>query len=192
MNKGIENLKEERNAAIEAGDRFYFSGKPCRHHHMSVRYASTGACKECFSSAAIKSKSDPFRGQCYVDPERRSQRGFLKALRSANPLYSQVHAAKHRCKRLDLPFDLTPESVFALYEIDPICPITLKRMLLPTESGHRLDRLSMDRKDPTGGYTMDNIQLMSMRGNLIKGNNTDPTLFERMANLVRLHKKSQD
>ena len=37
----------EREAAKAAGERFYWTGKPCRNGHLSKRYTGTGACAAC-------------------------------------------------------------------------------------------------------------------------------------------------
>lgn len=36
-----------RASAIEKGSLVYYSGKPCKHGHLSERYVSTGHCLEC-------------------------------------------------------------------------------------------------------------------------------------------------
>ena len=39
-----------RKQAIELGEMFYFTGKPCKHGHVSKRYAKTRICVECSNS----------------------------------------------------------------------------------------------------------------------------------------------
>lgn len=41
------NNTDKRIAARDAGERFYFTGVPCKRGHVSQRYASTGGCMEC-------------------------------------------------------------------------------------------------------------------------------------------------
>jgi hypothetical protein len=38
-----------RKAALEAGESTYFTGKPCKHGHISYRYSNSGGCKICIS-----------------------------------------------------------------------------------------------------------------------------------------------
>ena len=45
----------EREAAKAAGERFYFTGKPCRNGHLSKRSTATGICCACASVNSIKS-----------------------------------------------------------------------------------------------------------------------------------------
>lgn len=37
----------EREAALENGDRTYYTGRPCRRGHISPRYAANCVCKMC-------------------------------------------------------------------------------------------------------------------------------------------------
>jgi len=40
---------KNRKSAIAAGDWKYFTGKPCRHGHLSWRYTSSSVCCECLT-----------------------------------------------------------------------------------------------------------------------------------------------
>ena len=39
----------KRAKAKELGERFYFTGKPCKHGHISKRYTDKGTCCECMA-----------------------------------------------------------------------------------------------------------------------------------------------
>jgi hypothetical protein len=40
-------LKLSRREAIEAKDKYYFTGKPCKHGHWSKRHTADGSCLQC-------------------------------------------------------------------------------------------------------------------------------------------------
>jgi len=40
-------MKRTRNEAMKAVERFYNTGKPCKHGHLANRYTFSGACMEC-------------------------------------------------------------------------------------------------------------------------------------------------
>lgn len=40
-------MKRTRNEAMKAVERFYNTGKPCKHGHLSDRYTFSGACLAC-------------------------------------------------------------------------------------------------------------------------------------------------
>lgn len=44
----------EREAAKIAGERFYFTGKPCKNGHVSKRYTGTGSCSACASINSLR------------------------------------------------------------------------------------------------------------------------------------------
>lgn len=38
---------QTRNAALEAGEPRYYTGRPCKHGHLSERYTKNSACIDC-------------------------------------------------------------------------------------------------------------------------------------------------
>ena len=46
-NEIISDLPSSRKDALGCGAKFYYTGKPCKHGHLSNRRASTGNCLEC-------------------------------------------------------------------------------------------------------------------------------------------------
>ena len=40
-------MKQSRSKAIEAGEMYYKTGKPCKHGHFSKRFTADGGCYEC-------------------------------------------------------------------------------------------------------------------------------------------------
>jgi len=45
-----------RKDAMAQGKTVYFTGKPCKNHHISQRYVSSGGCLECFRLARLAEK----------------------------------------------------------------------------------------------------------------------------------------
>lgn len=48
-----------RKQAVDAGKRYFFTGKPCKHGHISERYVGNGACVECLRPKSIAVISSP-------------------------------------------------------------------------------------------------------------------------------------
>lgn len=67
-------------------------------------------------------------------------------------------AARARARKRGIPFDLLLEDIV----IPPVCPVL----------GLPMDRPSLDRFDPTRGYTPDNIRVISTRANTLKSDGT--------------------
>lgn len=63
-----------REQAIEAGESTFYTGKPCKHGHLTERYTINGTCAEC---ARVKSRATQQRA-------RASIKARLEAARAAN------------------------------------------------------------------------------------------------------------
>ena len=66
-----------RSEALNMGELTYFTGKLCKHGHLSVRYVSTSICKECCrvnSSKRRKSHPDYMKGYLERYKDRRNDR----------------------------------------------------------------------------------------------------------------------
>ena len=50
--------KSERTEAKLNGDKFYFTGKPCKHGHIAPRYTGKGTCTECMKLSFDLKKED--------------------------------------------------------------------------------------------------------------------------------------
>jgi hypothetical protein len=44
--------------ATEKGLTFYFTGKPCKHGHISERLVKGGSCRECKNSISAKKRNE--------------------------------------------------------------------------------------------------------------------------------------
>jgi len=83
---------------------------------------------------------------------------------------AKIAGAKSRCLKAGLPFDLTVEGLFWPTH----CPVF--GFELTYSAGNHFTKqsgASLDRIDPNGGYTLDNVQVISFRANLIKNDMTD-------------------
>lgn len=47
-----DNLPATRQEARDTGSKHYFTGKPCKHGHISERFTSTGNCVACYKEPA--------------------------------------------------------------------------------------------------------------------------------------------
>lgn len=88
-----------------------------------------------------------------------------------NPLYYYrkrvLTKIKTKCKKKKIPFSLSPEDII----IPEFCPVLgLKLDLTVGTKGHGFKRNSpsIDRINPKGGYTPDNIRIISARANVLK------------------------
>jgi len=91
----------ERAKAKELGERFYFTGKPCMHGHISKRYTGKGTCCECMAvDFALKkdSRLDQMRSNYAAKKTIYSDR--MVAWRLGNKHKQAVYSAKKRSEML--------------------------------------------------------------------------------------------
>jgi hypothetical protein len=101
--------RASRVAAIAAGERTYFSGKPCPAGHQAPRYAVNGSCTECLrlrSKAQAEAKGRvPRVAKQKVAKQKKP--AFVKATFVRNPVFEAAHRyslsieARERSRYLD-------------------------------------------------------------------------------------------
>ena len=159
------NIKT-RNQAINDGDKIYFTGKPCKHGHISPRWIF-GACCECKklidknykqnNKEHIKKYHKIYSKKNYTTENRRKKR--------INNIESEMfQAAKSRAKLKNLEFNITKEDII----IPNNCPIF--GVTLNFENKNNVPTL--DRIDSGEGYIKGNIQVICFKANRLKNNGT--------------------
>ena len=102
-------------------------------------------------------------------PERANARA--REWRQRNPKYMLFHSAKRRALTKGIEFTITMEDIPDLPETCPIALIPIKARN-DGKRGPCENSPSLDRVDTTGGYTCDNIRIISHRGNRWKSDMT--------------------
>lgn len=85
-------------------------------------------------------------------------------------LKNKLGRAKCRAKQSNLPFDLTVEDLYNLWnEQNGKCAISNIPMTYEFCKGNVMTNISVDQINPKAGYTKDNIQLVCWAVNRMKG-----------------------
>ena len=133
--------------AKQKNERYYFTGKPCKHGHVSKRNTHNGTCYECVQKASNVSYH-----KTRTSPEKRKQQILTRI--------------KQRAMRENTKFDLTVDNI----NWPTHCPVFGYEL-----SYYKTDKdrsVSIDKHDPEKGYTKDNVVVMSLRANRAKWNLT--------------------
>lgn len=102
-------------------------------------------------------------------------RGYQRQRRAANPKMAMLERARERATRSRLEFCLSPEDI----EVPETCPVLgIPIIVGSSRSGNSP---SLDRIRPEGGYTADNVRVISSKANSMKGDRTLPELHELAA-----------
>ena len=97
-----------------------------------------------------------------------------------NPERRMCAKIKSRCKKLNTYFDIKPDDLV----IPKTCPV----LDIPLDSSTSDHVPSVDRFDPSKGYTIDNINIISNRANSLKSNAT----LAEIEKLYNWMKKQED
>ena len=78
--------------------------------------------------------------------------------------------AKLRAKKQDIVCNLTLDELLSIFPTDYCCPVLKTKLIWGCSGkGNRWGSPSIDRVDPQGDYTKDNVMIISWRANKIKG-----------------------
>lgn len=136
-------MKSTRKEARLAGDRYYYTGKPCKHGHDSKRTVATGNCYECQQLASNK---------CYHDAKKDIEKRKKQILTNV----------RQRANRDNVPFDLEVEDLVW----NKTCPIFGYE--ISYDKADRDRSPSLDKTIPSLGYVKGNVVVMSNRANRAK------------------------
>jgi hypothetical protein len=146
---------------------FYFTGKPCKHGHISERLVKGGSCRECKNliSKKIREKDrEKYNEYCrkkkkeHYSTEKRREK-YLNNIES-----ELFYAAKNRAKNKNIDFTITIEDVI----IPNKCPV----FDIPLNNKDRLHAPTLDRIINELGYIKGNVQVISSKANRLKNNGT--------------------
>lgn len=112
----------ERKEAIAAGVGQYFTGKPCKHGHISNRYTQSGACAACVAIAAARDRGANHSGVVIPHAQREAERVAVmraaiaerQAKMSALNALKPVRVPAHSQDLNDL-FEMAVELCLAVY-----------------------------------------------------------------------------
>jgi len=160
----IAEIKNRKQAKLD-GNKLYFTNKICSNGHVSVRYVSTGNCKECNN---MRIRDNPGKHKQHVNKWLSKNPNYYPKRRAANYALNLWSHAKYRAKERNLEFNITVSDVV----IPKMCPVFGKPFVIPVSSRTSIKDSSfsptIDRIDNSKGYTKDNSHVISRRANTLK------------------------
>lgn len=108
-----------------------------------------------------------------IDRLKKEKAEYDKQHREERREYRVLQGIKQRAAEKGIDFDLTLEDI-SNFSVCPVFGIELKR----GEGKPQACSPSVDRIDPTKGYTKDNIQILSNKANTMKQNATPEELLQ--------------
>ena len=123
-----------------------------------------------------------------IHSARRTEKSTITShrCRSRNPSRYLYNQAKHRSRKRNIFFDITPEDIV----VPDYCPVLDIPLVMGRglKGGPTHNSPSIDRIDPKKGYTPDNIRVISWRANSLKSDASLKELQVLVEDLSRLSK----
>lgn len=165
--QNLESIKEKQKAYVE-------QTKDRRAAVNKARYEDK---KDSIQAAQLeyrKANRDKLRNyaKAYADANRELMRAKSKAryaaTRTTKAKERLLAGAKDRAKIRGIEFDLLVDDI----SWPSVCPVLGISLTYNGQDGHKDSRASLDRRNPSLGYTKDNVRIISMRANRIKSDAT--------------------
>lgn len=108
-----------------------------------------------------------------------------KIRRLERPWHGLIHGAKHRCTKKNIPFDLTEEWARARWTgCCELSGVVFDLTWRGNKGGVRMLSPSIDRIEPSKGYTQENCRFIVFALNAMRGPDTDDQMFKIARALV--------
>ena len=175
-------LPKTRKEAKLEGSKEYFTGKPCPHGHIAIRRTDNGSCTECYSITRKELYASGWRQPHNPETSKRKQQKWAGKNPTKNWVMMAVTRARKRAKTNNVPFNISTEYIISIFPDK--CPIfgtefsiVGNKKTLPTSP-------SLDRINCTKGYVVGNVEVISMKANVIKQNATSEDI-SKVANWLK-------
>ena len=157
-----------RQIAKNAGEKFYFTGKPCTKGHLDYRIVSCGSCVTCkkdyAKSEEAKAKSRE-RARIYRKENPEAEKAKTKRWRNKNKASTAAKTSRYRCAKVNA----TP----AWVDHGKILVKYLERETMSRLTGlkHDVDhRIPLQGENVCGLHVAENLRVILTRDNQAKSN----------------------
>lgn len=143
--------------AVEQTSSLYYTNKPCRRGHLSVRRTCNKECVAC----------EQDRNKDQYDRNREKYMARAVTYNRNNPVNTMLARVKNRAKTDGIPFDLDISDII----VPETCPV-LGIPLVWSRDRLSDNSPSLDKRVPSLGYVKGNVYVISNRANRIKNDGT--------------------
>lgn len=158
------------------------------HRQAKGKYGVTSRCKSCEQARRRQRylnnkerENQQSRAWAAENPaaSRRHWRDSQARRRKADPLVALIRESSTRARKAGIEHTLTREDL----EMPTHCPVLGIPLVLGEVHGQP-NSPSLDRLDPSGGYTPDNVRVISWRANRLKSDATPEELEAVLAYMI--------
>jgi hypothetical protein len=138
-----KDLPSTHTEAIRRGEKYYFTGKPCKHGHISPRFVSGRKCKECAYIRNRKRTIEEDYWQDYGDDDYKKRKreyakkhyltyahkkAFAKRRRLVKLARVATREGSEKIRRMTLESQIRTLDTGIKYEVDHIIPIVHEKV----------------------------------------------------------------
>jgi|DEB19_MinimDraft_3_1074340.scaffolds.fasta_scaffold48290_2 hypothetical protein len=146
---------------------FYFTGKPCKHGHISERLVKGSSCRVC-KNLYYQSRREKNREEYNLYCREKKRQNYSPEKRHKayidNIEKEMFYGAKRRAKIKNIIFTISKKDII----IPNCCPV----LGIPLDRRDKQHTPTLDRIINENGYTKNNVQVISFKANTLKNNGT--------------------
>lgn len=176
---GIYEVRYSYEEALARGDK-QFSGRPCRHGHGTMRFMANKDCVKC--RALVKNKArDRYREKVALKAPKEAPKSYTPPGLSEKEQWA-YRAVRHSGRKALQAKDIIP----LLVDVCPVLEVPLNYS--PVGYGQKTppNHASLDKIDPSKGYTVGNLQVISKKANSMKSDASIEELRKFVKNITAI------
>ena len=153
-----------RKEALSNGLKLYFTGKPCRHGHVSERYTVSVICRGCTTSSRVRDKNR----KCAVNWNKNNkQKKADSGARWAKENVGKTNARTNRYRASKLNATVSWGDPDAIERMYIVADFLTNKLGEP----HHVDHIiPLQGKNVCGLHVETNLQVIPAKDNLVKSN----------------------
>lgn len=152
------------------GEKFYFTGKPCKHGHVAHRFTSSKVCTECHKERCKERSSSDAAKQYWSDYKKANKESvgeYKKQWLEKNKAKTRMYSATRRSAKLQR----TPEWLNDGEKFEIECVYRYASCLRNVGLDYEVDHITPLQGDRVSGLHVPwNLRVISMQMNRSKGN----------------------
>ena len=162
----MERMPKTRKEALSLGSTHYYTGKRCIHGHLSPRFTSSRACKQCINERNVERTRHGYWKQYGDETYRENKRQYAKSHYRKNKKMYEVRGLKRRAviRQASVYTNEGHKRVKLKY-------LEAQRLSLETGVEYVVDHvIPLQHPDVCGLHNDANTQVITAEENRVKGN----------------------
>lgn len=162
-------IKGERNKAIQEGEKYYFTGKPCKNGHIEKRLTANGSCSQC-SKDAFNKRYESYYKNWVIENRDKVRQTASKYQKNNKGKVNSRTATRHAAKMQRTPSWVSKEEKWLIEEIYNLAALRTKVTGIPWHVDHVVP---LQAANASGLHVPENLRVVTYYENCSKNNSWD-------------------